>query len=129
MPSKAFNSQLYKNTCNFLFFFLNLILLGLHYLLTLKAPRKKMHLKMSSDKVVCCKYRSSLIWVHTVCHRGFLNSLADDFVAIGNLRVKNSLYFRFTCFQCCCICQDFILEDFENESPYFCIFLENRTCD
>ena len=59
-----------------------------------------MHLKMSSDEVVCCKilpnitdelsieansvdpeqtaHRSSLIWVHTVCHRGFLNISADE---------------------------------------------------
>ena len=55
---------------------------------------------MSSAEVVCCKYlpnitdelsieanrvdpeqtapRSSLIWVHTVCHRGFLNISADE---------------------------------------------------
>ena len=26
-----------------------------------------------------CFYRSSLIWVHTVCHGGFLNISADDF--------------------------------------------------
>ena len=37
--------------------------------------------------------RSSLIWVHTVCHVGFLNISADKkkqttFVAIGALRVK-----------------------------------------
>ena len=25
-----------------------------------------------------CSYRSSLIWVHTVCHRGFLNISADE---------------------------------------------------
>ena len=36
---------------------------------------------------------SSLIWVHTVCHRGFLNISADEekqtnFVAFGTLRVK-----------------------------------------
>ena len=37
-------------------------------------------------------YRSSLIWVHTVCHRGLLNILADkNFVAIGALRVKSVL--------------------------------------
>ena len=36
-------------------------------------------------------YRSSEIWVHTVCHRGFLNILADEFVAIGALRVKISI--------------------------------------
>ena len=30
-----------------------------------------------------------MIWVHTVCHRGFLNISADEtFVAIGALRVK-----------------------------------------
>ena len=69
-----------------------------------------MHLKMSSAEVVCCKQlpsitdklsieansvdteqtASSLIWVHTVCHRGFLNVSADEkqtaFVAIGALR-------------------------------------------
>ena len=76
-----------------------------HFILTLKAPRKKMHLKMLSAEVVCCKElpnitdklsieansvdleqtapRSSLIWVHTVSHRGFLNisaeRKADDF--------------------------------------------------
>ena len=37
-------------------------------------------------------YRSSLIWVHNFCHRGFLNISADEkqtsFVAIGALRVK-----------------------------------------
>ena len=38
-------------------------------------------------------YRSSLIWVHTVCLRGFLNISVDEksrrtFVAIGALRVK-----------------------------------------
>ena len=56
-----------------------------------------MHLKMSSAEVVCCKklsniadelgieansvdpeQRSSLIWVHTVCHRGFLNISTDE---------------------------------------------------
>ena len=64
-----------------------------------------MHLKMSSAEVVCCKQlpshtdelsieansvdpeqtapvgavcRSSLIWVHTVCHRGLLNISADE---------------------------------------------------
>ena len=69
-------------------------------MLTLKAPRK-MHLKMSSAEVVCCKYLpnitdelskdansvdpeqtapkgSSLNLVHTVCHRGFLNISADE---------------------------------------------------
>ena len=71
---------------------------------------------MLSVEVVCCKYlpsiteelsteansldheqtapRSSLIWVHTVCHRGYLNISADKkkqttFVAIGALRVNN----------------------------------------
>ena len=69
--------------------------------LTLKAPRKNVS-KMSSAEVVCpklpsitdelsieansvdpeqtapiCSNRSSLIWVHTVCHRGFLNISAD----------------------------------------------------
>ena len=51
---------------------------------------------MLSAEVVCCKqlpnitdklsieansvdsYRSSLFWVRTVCHRGFLNSSADE---------------------------------------------------
>ena len=55
-----------------------------------------MHLKMSSAEVVCCKLlpnntdelsieansvdpeQSSLIWVHTVCHRGFLHISADE---------------------------------------------------
>ena len=57
-----------------------------------------MHLKMSSAEVVCCKLlpfitdelskeanslnpqqtAPSLIWVHTVCHRGFLNISADE---------------------------------------------------
>ena len=59
-----------------------------------------MHLKMSSVEVLCCKQlhsitdklsieansvdteqtapRSILIWVHTVCHRGFLNISADE---------------------------------------------------
>ena len=63
------------------------------------SAKKKMHQKMSSAEVVCCKllpsirrikyrskqrrprtdcsYRSSLIWVHTVCHRGFLIISAD----------------------------------------------------
>ena len=65
----------------------------------LKTAKNKTHLKMSSAEVVCCKelpniadelgieansvdpehsYRSSLIWVHTVCHRGFLNISADE---------------------------------------------------
>ena len=30
-------------------------------MLTLKAPRKKMHLKMSSAEVVCCKYCLTLM--------------------------------------------------------------------
>ena len=77
-----------------------------------------MHLKMSSAEVVCCNLlpsindelsieansmdpeqtRSSLIWVHTVCHGGFLNISADEkkkqktFVAIGTLRVKHPEY-------------------------------------
>ena len=78
--------------------------------------QEKMHLKMTSAEVVCCKqlpyitdefkytgkqggprsdcsYRSSLIWVHIVCHRGFLNISADEkqmtFVAIGALTVKD----------------------------------------
>ena len=56
----------------------------------------EIHLKMSSAEVVCCKYlpcitidancvdqeqtahRSSLIWFHTVCHRGSLNISADE---------------------------------------------------
>ena len=57
-----------------------------------------MHLKMLSAEVVCCKYlpsitdelsieansvdpeqtAGSLIWVHTVCYRGFLNISADE---------------------------------------------------
>ena len=54
-----------------------------------------MHLKMSSAEVVCCKKlpnitdelsieansvdpEQTLIWVHTVCHRGFLNISADE---------------------------------------------------
>ena len=68
--------------------------------LTLKAPRKN-----ASENVVCwshllqiiawhywrikyrskqrgprtdCSYRSSLIWVHTVCHGGFLSISADE---------------------------------------------------
>ena len=64
--------------------------------LTLKVPRK-MHLKILSAEVVCCKWLpntageykhgskhcrprsdcSFLIWVHTFCHRGFLNISAD----------------------------------------------------
>ena len=41
-----------------------------------------------------CSCRSSLIWVHTVCHRGLLNISAEDkkqttFVAIDALRVKD----------------------------------------
>ena len=62
---------------------------------------KKLHLKMSSAEVVCCKYlpnitdlskyrskqrrprtdcsyRSSLIWVHTISFRGFLIISADE---------------------------------------------------
>ena len=51
--------------------------------------------------------RSSLIWVHTVCQRGFLDISADKksrrlFVAIGTLRVKqinvpSSLCFWMVC--------------------------------
>ena len=55
-----------------------------------------MHLKMSSAEVVYCKLltnitdelsieensvdpeQSSLIWVHTICHRGFLNISTDE---------------------------------------------------
>ena len=69
------------------------------YLLTLKAPRKKCiwkcRLLKSSAANSCltlqtkyrskqrgprtdCSYRSSLIWVHTVCHRDFLNISADE---------------------------------------------------
>ena len=33
-----------------------------------------MNLKMSSAEVVCL----NLIWVHTVCHRGFLNISSDE---------------------------------------------------
>ena len=108
---------------------------NLRHELTLNAPRKKMHLKMSSAEVVCCKwlpnitdelsieansmdpektapigavwsgstlfaqhgpredcsYRSSLIWVHTVCHRGFLNIFAEEKSRrfLLRLRVKN----------------------------------------
>ena len=75
-----------------------------------------MHLKMPSAEVVCCKLlpnitdklsieansvdpeqtapRSSLIWVLTVCHRGFLNvyfcrrKKPTIIVAIGALMVK-----------------------------------------
>ena len=61
---------------------------------------KKMHVKTPSAEVVCCMqmlmsminfgiqtvwsqirlllYRSSLIWVHTVCYRDVLNGPADD---------------------------------------------------
>ena len=66
--------------------------------LTLKASRKKCiwkcRLLKSSNANNClalltyrskqrrprtdCSYRSSLIWVHTVCHRGFLNISADE---------------------------------------------------
>ena len=40
-----------------------------------------------------CSYRSSLIWVQTVCHKDFLNISADEkkqttFVAIGAFRVN-----------------------------------------
>ena len=89
----------------------NLVIYYMKYLrvLTLKAPRKKCIWKMMSAEVICCKYlpnimdkfkkrskqcgpRSSLIWIHTVCHRGFLNSSADEksrrLVAIGALRVN-----------------------------------------
>ena len=82
---------------------------------TLKAPRKKMHLKMSSAEVVCCKKMPNIthelsieansvdpeqtaligaVWSgSTVCHRRFLNISADKkkqktFIAIGALRVK-----------------------------------------
>ena len=56
-----------------------------------------MHQKMSSAEVACCKnlpniteelsieansvdpeQTAPLIWVHTVCHRGFLNISADE---------------------------------------------------
>ena len=59
--------------------------------------QEKKHLKMSSVEVVCCKYIPSItddeliieansvdpeqtapIWVHTVCHRGFLNISTDE---------------------------------------------------
>ena len=62
--------------------------------------QEKMHLKISSTEVVCCKKMpnitdelsieansvdpeqiapmSSLICVHTICHRGFLNISADE---------------------------------------------------
>ena len=63
---------------------------------TLEAPRKKLHLKMSSAEVACCKLLPNIIdelsieannmdpeqtapiWVHIVCHRGFLNISADE---------------------------------------------------
>ena len=61
--------------------------------LTLKAARKKMHLKMSSAPNNCLallmnfksieansvdpEQAAPMIWVHTVCHRGFLNISAD----------------------------------------------------
>ena len=69
---------------------------------------------MLSAEVVCYKYlpnntdklsieansmdpeQSSLIWVHTVCHRGFLNISADKksrqpLLGLVNLRVKKYL--------------------------------------
>ena len=77
---------------------------GPHNFLSTFRPLKrqeKIHLKMSSAEVVRCKYlpnindefkyrskqcgprtdysyRNSLIWVHTVCHRGFLHISADE---------------------------------------------------
>ena len=60
------------------------------------SAKKTMYLKMSSAEVVCCKRlpnitdelsieansvdpeQTSLIWVHTVCHRGYLNISADE---------------------------------------------------
>ena len=74
-----------------------------------------MHLKMLFAEVVCCKklpnitdklsieansmdpeqtaHRSSLIWVHTVCHSGLLKHFSrrakqTTFVAVGALRVN-----------------------------------------
>ena len=78
-------------------------------ILTLKAPRKKciwkFHLLQINAKHYWqtknrskqlgprsdCSYRNSLIWVHTVCHRGFLNISADDFCWDWCLRVKRNL--------------------------------------
>ena len=58
--------------------------------------QKKMHLKMSSAEVLCCKKlpnitdelskeansvdpeQCSLIWVHNVCHRSYLNISSDE---------------------------------------------------
>ena len=37
-------------------YLINIVCENCFLLLTLKAPRKKMHLKMSSAEVVCCKY-------------------------------------------------------------------------
>ena len=74
----------------------------LHYQINPDGAKKKMHLKMSSAEVVRCKYlpsitdelsieansvapeqtapqdRSSLVWVHTSCHMGFLNISAGE---------------------------------------------------
>ena len=65
-----------------------------------------MHLKMLSADVICCNYwrikyrskqhgprtdcsyRSSLIWVYTVCHRGFRREKQTTFVVIGALRIN-----------------------------------------
>ena len=95
---------------------------GKHFGLGLKAQRKKMHLKMLSAEVVCCKKLPTitdelsieansvdpeqtapigavLIWVHTACHRGFLYISADEkqttFVVIGEFRdiIRSMLFF------------------------------------
>ena len=65
--------------------------------LALKAPRKKCiwngikyRSKQRGPRTDCSYYRSSLIWVHTVCHRGFLNISADK---------KSRLLLRLTHFQ------------------------------
>ena len=73
------------------------------------------------EKTCIWKFRSSLIWVHTVCHRGFLNISADEksrqfsrqekqtiFVAIGALRVNLGMHLHLHSFYVSiyvCVCE------------------------
>ena len=54
------------------------------------ALRIKYRSKQRGPRTDCSYYRSSLIWVHTVCHRGFLNISADE---------KSRLLLRLTHFE------------------------------
>ena len=50
---------------------------GLLQIIALHYRQIKYRSKQSGTRTGC-SYRSSLIWVHTVCHRGFLNLSVDE---------------------------------------------------